>query len=80
MCHLKTKYRFSLFDFKMYRPNLITNDGFIGHHQKAHRDFKVTFPNVIMKLSEEKRKKKEKNAYSIYNYISIEYNNIQFTY
>ena len=55
MCHLKTTYRFSLFDFKMYRPNLITNDGFIYHHQKAHRDFKVTFPNVIMKLSAEKK-------------------------
>ena len=55
MCHLKTKYGFCLFDFKMYSPNLITNDGFIGHHQKAHRDFKITFPNVIMKLSTEKK-------------------------
>ena len=37
----------------MYRPNLITNDGCIDHHKKTHRDFKVTFPNVIMKLSAE---------------------------
>ena len=44
------KYRCSLFDFKIYRPNLITNDGFIDHHKKTHRDYKVTFPNVIMKL------------------------------
>ena len=34
MCHLITKYRISLFDFQIYRPNLITNDGFIDHHQK----------------------------------------------
>ena len=53
MCHLKTKYRFSLFDFKIYRPNLITNDGFIDDHQKTHRDFKVTFPNVTTKLRTE---------------------------
>ena len=33
-CHLKTKYSFSLFDFKMYRPNFITKGGFIDHHQK----------------------------------------------
>ena len=57
MCHLKTKYRFSLFDFKIYRPNLITNDGFINHHQKAQRDFEVIFPNVIIKLSAKKGNK-----------------------
>ena len=73
ICHMKTTNKFSLFDFKMYRLNLITNDSFIGHHQKAHRDFKVTFPNVIMKLSENKIEinKRQNNSYSIYNYISI---------
>ena len=34
MCHLIIKYRFSLFDFKMYLPNLITNGGSIDHHRK----------------------------------------------
>ena len=58
MCHLKTIYRFFLLNFKMYRPNLITNDGFIDHNQKAHRDFKVTFPNIIMKLSAKKNRNK----------------------
>ena len=51
----------------MYRPNLITNDGFINHHQKAHCDFKVTFPNVIMKLSAEKKKNKSKTKKYIFN-------------
>ena len=37
----------------MYRPNLITNNGFIDHHQKTHRDYKVSFPNLIMKLRTE---------------------------
>ena len=31
----------ALFDFKLYRPNLITNDGYINHYQKVHRDFKI---------------------------------------
>ena len=56
MCHLKTKYRFSLFDFKMCCPNLNTNDCFVDPHQNTHRDFKDTFPNVIIKLSEKKGK------------------------
>ena len=57
----------------MYLPNLISNDGFSDHHQKEHRDFKVIFPNVIVKLSAEKEKqiKDKKNTYSIYNYMSI---------
>ena len=37
----------------MYRPNLITNDGSIDHYQTTHRNFKVTFPNIIMKLRTE---------------------------
>ena len=47
-----------MFDFEMYRPNLITNDGCIDHHQKAHRGYKVSFPNVIMKLRTENHDKK----------------------
>ena len=46
----KHKFQFTLLDFKMYRPNLITNDGIIDHHQKAHRDYKVTIPKTILKL------------------------------
>ena len=37
----------------MYRPNLITHNGFIDHHQKTHRDYKVSFPKLIMKLRTE---------------------------
>ena len=47
-----------MFDFEMYRPNLITNDGCIDHHQKAHRGYKVSFPNVIMKLRTKNHDKK----------------------
>ena len=67
MCHLKTKYKFSLFDFKRYRSNLITNDSFINRHQKSHRDFKVTFPNVIVKLSIEKRELNQKQYIYIFD-------------
>ena len=48
--YLKNKNKFSLLDFKMYRPNLITNDGFIDYRQKAYRDYQVTFPKTIVKL------------------------------
>ena len=58
MCHSKTKHGFSLFDFKIYCPNLITNDGFIDHHQKVHHYYKVSFPTVIMKLRSETYDKK----------------------
>ena len=50
MCYLKKNYGFSFFYFKLYRPNLITNDGYINHYQKVHRDYKVKFPDVIVKL------------------------------
>ena len=42
----------------MYCPNLITNDGFIDHHQKTHRDYKVSFPNEIIKLRTKTHDKK----------------------
>ena len=58
MCHSKTKHGFSLFDFKMYRPNLITNDGFVNHHQKTYRGYKVPFPNIIIKMRTETHDKK----------------------
>ena len=48
--YLKKNYYFSLIDFKLYRPNLITNDGDINHYQKVHRDFKVKFPNIMVTL------------------------------
>ena len=43
MYYLKNNYNFSLLDFKLYRLNLITNDGYINHYQKVHRDFKIKF-------------------------------------
>ena len=50
MFYLNKNFRFSLFDFKLYRPNLITNDGYINHYQKVHRDFKVTFPKIVVTI------------------------------
>ena len=43
MIYLSKNYNISLLDYKQYRPNLITNDGFIDHHQKAHRDYERNF-------------------------------------
>ena len=37
---------------------MIRYDEFIDHHQKAHRDFEVNFPKMIIKLKK-KRKKQE---------------------
>ena len=50
MYYLKKNDEFSLLDFKLYRPNLITNDGYINHYQTVHRDFKVKFPNIMVNL------------------------------
>ena len=46
MYYLKNNYKCSLLDFKLYRPNLITNDGYINHYQKVYRDFKINFPKI----------------------------------
>ena len=51
MYYFKNNYNFSLVDFKLYRPNLNTNDGYIIHYQKVHRDFKIKFPKMIVTLS-----------------------------
>ena len=59
MYYLKKNYNFSLLDFKLYRPNLITNDGYINHHQKVHRAFKIKFPKIIITLSSSSTEKKE---------------------
>ena len=56
--YLKNKGRFSLLDFKMYRPNLITNDGLINHHQNTYRDYQVTFPKTVIKLQKNTNNKK----------------------
>ena len=34
----------------MYRPNLITNDGFIAQHQKTHCGYKITLTKTVIKL------------------------------
>ena len=51
MYYLKKNCKFSLFDFKLYRPNLITNDGYTNHYQKVHRDFKIKFPKTVVTFS-----------------------------
>ena len=43
MNYLHVNYRFSLLDFKMHRPNMITNNGAINRYQKVHRYYEVTF-------------------------------------
>ena len=58
MSYLSKYYGFSLLAFKLYRPNLITNDGYINHYQKIHRDFKITFPKMIIKLKTSSTTKK----------------------
>lgn len=44
MNDLNINNEFLLLDFKMYHPNLLTNDEFIDRHQQFHRDYKVSFP------------------------------------
>ena len=58
MSYLSKHYGFSLLQFKLYRPNLITNDGYINHYQKIHRDFKITFPKMIVRLKTSSTTKK----------------------
>ena len=66
----KHKFQFTLLDFKMYRPNLITNDGFIDCRQKAYRDYQVTFPKTIVKLKKKTIRNKHRNDKDIqYQFI-----------
>ena len=58
MYDLKKNYNFSLLDFKSYRLNLITNDDYINHYQKVHRDFNIKFPKIIVILSSSSTGKK----------------------
>ena len=46
--YLTNKFRYSLVDYKLYRPNLLRNNEYIDYHQEIHRDYKVRFPNVII--------------------------------
>ena len=46
MNYFDVNYEFSPLDFKIYRPNLLANDGVIDHHQKYYCDYKVTFPKI----------------------------------
>ena len=41
MYYLKNNYKFAFFDFKLYRSNLITNNG-------VHRDCKIKFPKIVV--------------------------------
>ena len=56
--YLNKNYKFSLLDYKMYCPNLITNDGYIDHHQKVYRDYEVKFPKIVIKLKKNLKNKK----------------------
>ena len=56
MNYVYVNYEFSLLNFKMYRPNMITNDGYINRHQKLHRGYQVTFLKKILKLKNHKQK------------------------
>ena len=58
MNYLNKNYNFSLQHYKMYLPNLITNIGYIDHHQKSHRDYEVKFLKNIIKLKKNIKKKK----------------------
>ena len=60
MFYLNKNFQFSLFDFKLYRPNLITNDGYINHYQNIHRDFKVTVPKIVVTIGRSSSNKKNK--------------------
>ena len=62
MYYLKNNYDCSLLDFKLYRQNLITNDGYINHYQKMHLNFKVKFPNIMVKLKSSLTDKKETSS------------------
>ena len=55
--YLKKNYKFSLFNFKLYRPNLITNDGYMNNYQKVHRDFKINFPKIVVTFGSSSTKK-----------------------
>ena len=57
MNYVYVNYEFSLLNFKMYRPNMITNDGYINRHQKLHRGYQVTFPKTILKLKKPQTKR-----------------------
>ena len=68
----------------MYRPNLITNDGIIDHHQKSHRAYKVTFPKINLKLKKAQvgrnRFPNDKDIQHLFIYKLLKYNNIRFKY
>ena len=59
MNYLNINYGFSILDFKMYRPNLLTNNSVFNRHQKAYRDYEVVFPKIIIKMKKNIKNKKE---------------------
>ena len=58
MNYLNVNHRFSVIDFKMYRSNMITNNGVIDHRQKSHRDYKVAFPKAIINMKKNMKNNK----------------------
>ena len=59
MYYLKKIYKFAFFDFKLYRPNLITNNVYINHYQKVHRDCKIKFPKIVVTFLSSSAEKNE---------------------
>lgn len=74
MSYLNNNYQFSLLDSKFCRPNFITNDVYINNHQKAHQNYEVKYPKIIMKLKNLSKPRGEnhsiKNNQSQYMYKS----------
>ena len=48
MNHWTNTYGSSLHDYKLYHPNLTRNKGYIDYYQKAHRDYVVSFPKILV--------------------------------
>lgn len=58
MNYLNINDGFLLLDFKIYRPNIITNDYVITNHQKLHRHFEVEISEIIIKINKNMKNKK----------------------
>ena len=73
MSYLNKNYKFLLLDYKICRPNFITNDVYINNHQKAHQNYEVKYPKIIMKLKKKLSKPRGENH-------SIKNNQSQYMY
>ena len=58
MSYLNINYEFSLLEFKIYRPNVLTNNSVINQYWKYHCDDEGTFPNVFVKMKKNIKNRK----------------------